>query len=98
MAITCPACNKANQTTAACARCGCDLSSLQAVVAAATAHLGDALSALRSGDWSAALAGAEASWQLCHSTDAARLGFLAASALRQTAEALHWHERSHGEY
>lgn len=91
MLLTCPACGKPGQADAACARCGCDLSALQRVAAAAAAALAKAQTALREADWSAALDWAEDSWRLLHSTEAARLAFLAAGAQGQTARALRWH-------
>lgn len=94
MALPCPACNKADQTAAACTRCGCDLSQLHAIVAAAADRLAAAQVALGAADWPAALAGAEQSWQLVHSTEAARLGFLAAGAQGDTVRTLQWHRRA----
>jgi hypothetical protein len=91
--ITCPACGKAGQTGANCARCGCDLTRLHATVEAAAAALAEARASLRATDWEAALTWAERSWQLCHSTEAARLAFLAAGALGETASALAWREQ-----
>ncbi len=94
MPITCPACNKANQTEAACTRCGCDLTRLHEIVEAAGIGISKANVALRVSDWTSALAAAEQSWQLCHSVLAARLAFLAASALGETTCALLWHQRA----
>ena len=96
MGITCPACNKPNQTGAVCARCGCDLSPLQTIVAAAAAGLSEAREALHAGDWPIAHQRARQSWGLCHSVEAARVAFLAAAALGQTAEAVNWQERAQG--
>ena len=92
MEIKCPACNKANQTETLCARCGCDLSQLRETVRAAAAALRRAHGALRAADWEEALAWARKSWGLCHTTEAARLAFLATAALGQTAPALGWHK------
>ncbi len=94
MAIPCPACNKADQTAATCGRCGCDLSKLHTIVAAAARRMTAAHAALVQDDWTAALAAAEQSWRLVHSYEAARLGFLAAGALGDTSLALHWHRRA----
>ncbi len=94
MAIPCPACNKADQTTATCARCGCDLSKLHAIVESAAARLTVARAALVGADCSGALAAVEQSWQLLHSSEAARLGFLAAGTLGDTVRALQWHRRA----
>ncbi len=93
MAIVCPACNKANQTEAACQRCGCDLSRLHEIVEAAASRLGAARAALTDGDWPGALKHAERSWRLCHTVESARVAFLAAGAARDTSSALRWHER-----
>jgi len=94
MLLTCLACNKPNQTTAACARCGCDLSELQAIVKAAAVWLAQAQTSLQVQDWAGALEQATQSWQLCHSAEAARLAFLAASADGQTSVALEWRHRA----
>ena len=66
MPITCPACNKAGQTDAACQRCGCELTHLHEIVAAAATRLARAHAALTNRDWSGALADAEGSWDLLH--------------------------------
>ena len=94
MAIPCPACNKADQTAVACTRCGCDLSQLHAIVEAAADRLAAAQTALGAANWRGALAAAERSWELLHSAEAARLGFLAAGALGDTGRALQWHRRA----
>jgi hypothetical protein len=94
MEVTCPACNKGGQTQTACARCGCDLTGLRTVAEAASAAMSAARAALRRTDWSGALDQAEASWQLLHQPNAARLAFLAAAVLRDTAAALRWRRRA----
>ena len=94
MEITCPACNKTGQTEAACARCGCDLTRLRAVLKSASAGLSAARDALGRADFSAALEHAEVSWQLRHTSAAARLAFLAAAALHDTPSALSWRRRA----
>lgn len=94
MAIACPACNKPGQTAATCVRCGCDLTALHTIVEAAASQLEQAGAAFRRGDWRAALAGAEDSWRLYRTTESARMAFLAAAALAETAQAFVWHERS----
>jgi len=92
--IACPACNKANQTEAACQRCGCDLARLHEIRAAAVACLGGATAALADGDWTAALSAAARSWRLRHTAESARIAFLAAAAAGDTARTLHWRQRA----
>lgn len=94
MPIVCPACNKANQTEAACQRCGCDLARLHEIGDAAAACLGGATAALAERDWSAAHAAAGRSWRLRHTAESARIAFLAAAALGDTARALRWRDRA----
>jgi hypothetical protein len=96
MVVTCPACNKGEQAASACARCGCDLSALHAVLEAAAASLADARAACECCDWGQALTCAERAWQLRHTPEAARLAFLAAAALGQTPCALRWHRLARG--
>ena len=96
MAIICPACNKANQTEAACSRCGCDLRALHAVLEGAQATLCQAKGALGEADWAGALGWAQRSWELCHTVEAARLAFIAAAASGQTQDALGWRQRALG--
>ena len=95
MPLTCPACNKTGQTEAACARCGCDLSRLHAVLEAAVSRLGVARAALVARDWPGALAQAERSWRLCHTVESARVAFLAAAGAGDAACAVTWHRRVH---
>ena len=94
MPIVCPACNKANQTEAACQRCGCDLARLHGLADAAAACLDGATAALADGDWPAALTAAGRSWRLRHTAESARVAFLAAAATGETARALRWRERA----
>ena len=91
MEIKCPACNKANPHEAVCTRCGCDLLRLRETLQAAAAALGQAQAALHAADWEQALAWARKSWDLRHTPAAARVAFLAAAALGQTAPALGWY-------
>ena len=93
MPLTCPACNKAGQTAAACQRCGCDLSRLHSIAAAAAGRYAAARRALEESDWSAALTRATESWRLRHSPAAAQLAFLAAAARGDGAATLRWHRR-----
>ena len=94
MALTCPACNKGEQKAAVCARCGCDLSALHAVIEAAAACMAEACHALESRAWGQALICAERAWQLRNAKEAAQLAFLAAAALGQTSRALRWRDRT----
>ena len=94
MSVTCPACNKANQTGAACSRCGCDLVQLQRILEAAASLTLQARRSLENHAWSDALAHAERSWDLFHSADAAAMAFVAAGGLGDTSGALQWHARA----
>lgn len=94
MELTCPACNKAGQTGAACQRCGCELSRLQSIAMAAAMRLEAALAALEACDWLSALDEATASWGLHRSPAAARVAFLAAAAGADHRRALSWRERA----
>jgi hypothetical protein len=92
--IVCPACNKANQTGDACQRCGCDLTQLHEIAAAAVTRLGAARTALAGRDWSTAVMEAERSWRLLHTGESAQLAFLAAAARGDGTLALRWRERA----
>ena len=94
MGITCPACNKADQADPSCARCGCDLALLHAIVEAASARLRAAEGALAAGDYRRALRHAGQSWRLWQSQDSAGLAFVAAAALGESGPALRWHRRA----
>ena len=94
MPIICPACNKGNQSGPACQRCGCDLAPLHEIGQAAAAFLEGATDALADGDWPAALTAAGRSWRLRHTTESARIAFLAAAAVGDTARALRWRDRA----
>jgi len=93
MPLKCPACGKLIDTDEndCCQRCGCDLSRLAQVVQAARGRILAATQKAQAGDWRQALCHAEQSWSLRHSETAARLAFLAAAALGETARALRWH-------
>lgn len=94
MPITCPACNKANQSAAVCQRCACDLSQLQRIDEAATERLGAARAAMAVRDWPGALARAERSWRLRNGPESARVAFVAAVGAGDTLRALRWRRRS----
>lgn len=93
MPLTCPACNKAGQTEAACSRCGCDLSRLHVVARSADARLARARMALADLDWATAHAEALAAWRLRHSAAAAEINVLACAAQGRFATAQIWRER-----
>lgn len=94
MPITCPACNKANQSAAACQRCACDLSQLLRIDEAAAERLGAARAAMADGDWAGALARAERSWRLRNCPETASVAFLAAVGAGDTLRALRWRRRA----
>ncbi|MGH8017689.1 MAG: hypothetical protein ACREIA_05260, partial [Opitutaceae bacterium] len=94
MALTCPACKKANQTESACPRCGCDLTRLHAVAGAADARLRATVASLAARDWPGALAHAERSWRLVHSRESAAAAFLAAASAEDTAGMSRWRARA----
>lgn len=93
MEILCPSCNKANQSDP-CQRCGCELTALFAVSQAAVAELRTAAHCLRTQSPEAAHEAAVRSWELRHTPEAARLGFLASLALEDFATAGYWLQRS----
>jgi hypothetical protein len=93
MEIVCPSCGKANRTTP-CVRCGCELSPLFAVCHAAEEELRAAGKCMRSGSAEEACGHAAHSWELHHTTEAARLAFLASVALGDFALGRLWHRRS----
>jgi hypothetical protein len=94
MSLTCPICKKPNQAGPVCQRCACDLSALHAIRHAAQVCLGRARRCLHNQQWIEALAEAERSWELVHSTQAARCAFVVAGAAGNTAAALRWRERA----
>ena len=96
MDIICPACGKANApaTNLACARCGCELATLEKILRGAGWHLRAAAQALRGQDWAGALKHAQRSWSLRHSIPAAELAGLAAAALGDAEEVLQWQRRT----
>jgi len=63
------------------------------VLRCADRRLRAAAKKIRECDWAAALAEAEQSWHLRHSSDAARLAFAAAAALGDTRRAIFWKNR-----
>ena len=94
--IRCPACQKPNEPGAAstCPRCGCDLSMLCQILAAAWAHLSHAKENLHEADWSAALAHAEQSWKLLHTPQSARVACLATAAMGDVENLARWRPRA----
>ena len=96
MSLTCPACRKADQAGDRCERCGCDLTRLRAIDEAASGWLVRAETALREGRREEARAAAARSWSLRHSSRAAQVAFVAASAGSDTGAALAWRRRALG--
>lgn len=93
MELTCPACRKLNTLAAdsrECGRCGCDLDQLAHIATAARRYRQEAMQCLRAGDWPAALAQAERSWELRHTREAAQVACLAAAASRQGSALKQW--------
>jgi hypothetical protein len=93
MEIVCPSCNKANESDP-CQRCGCELGPLFALRHAAAVQLSTAAQHLRNGSPAEAGEAALRAWELHHSADAARLGFLANLARGDFAVASEWLQRS----
>lgn len=85
MQIVCPACGKTMLLrpggTGTCDRCGCDLSSLRDIQAAAAGLLMLAKEALVAGEHHAALEYADRSWSMVRGGQSASVACLAASAL-----------------
>ena len=92
MEIVCPSCGKTNEMNL-CRRCGCDLSSLFAIVAAAGIELVAAGKCLRTANACDARKHATRSWQLRHAPGAARSAFIACVVLGDFADARMWHQR-----
>ncbi len=95
MTVICPACKKTNEESEAraCSRCGCDLSALREILAAAVAHLSRAKNNLRQADWAAALVEAEYSWKLLHTAHSAHLAALASAAMGNVHGLQRWRQR-----
>lgn len=93
MEIICPSCNKANRTDA-CERCGCELATLFQIRHAAAAQLSAAARHLRASSPAEAGEAALQAWELHHTPEAARLGFLAGVARGDFEVALQWLQRS----
>ena len=96
MTIQCPACSKENDAAATsdCARCGCDLSMLRQIAAAAAAHLRRALETLTRAEWPLALAHAQRSWELVHTRQSAQAACLAAAATGDLRALTGWRRRA----
>jgi len=95
MNLTCPACKKINEIgeSAACQRCGCDLTALIGISQAASYRLADAADRLRSGQCRQALICAEEAWTLVHTAEAAQLACLAACVLGHDELLRKWRKR-----
>jgi len=91
--MKCPACGKtdADRDGSGCRRCGCELNQLQAITQRAIRHLAGAKRYLQQEDWLQALHHAESSWTLVHSSLAARLAFLASTALHNDLQMIRWY-------
>ena len=103
MRIQCPACGKQNEIDSSdpsddpsdlCARCGCDLSALREIQAAAADHLSLAKKGLQEGAWAEALAHAQRSWQLVHASHSARVACLGAAAMGDSVRLVRWRARA----
>ena len=92
MEITCPSCKKLNRSDP-CQRCGCELESLFAIRRAAISELAHGLRFLEKKDFESAGDAAARSWQLLHTPEAARVGFLASMGTGDSAAALSWLQR-----
>jgi hypothetical protein len=93
MEIICPSCSKANAADP-CPRCGCELGALFSVRQAAAEQLATAARHLRATSPAEAAEAALQAWELHHTPEAARLGFLAAVAEGEFEIATQWLQRS----
>lgn len=93
MELKCPGCAK---LTAAqeCPRCGSDLAVLFALRQTATEDLTRAALLLRQRQPASAYTFANSSWEKIHSTEAAKLAFLAALGTGDFASASFWHAQA----
>ncbi len=95
MKIICPACGKSNSLEdGICSRCACGLEKLAAILRLAAVYCHEAEARLRAVDGPGALEKAQASWDLRHSAEAARLAFLASLLNGDFAAATHWYKNS----
>ena len=74
----CPACKRLNIDTSECSRCGCDFSLLLVIDQKAQIELTKGIEKLKEKDGIKAFEHASRSWLLKKTSQAARLGFLAA--------------------
>ena len=99
MEIKCPSCRKLNRLDESepdnrqCKRCGGDLARLYMVARAAGYKLDESKIFLSKMKPETALTLAEESWQLKHSTEAAKLAFLALVAKKNYTPAFAWYLR-----
>ncbi|MGR3317542.1 MAG: hypothetical protein ACUZ8O_03610 [Candidatus Anammoxibacter sp.] len=99
MEIKCPSCRKLNRLDESepdnrqCKRCGGDLARLYMVARASEYKINESKIFLSKKNPDTALAFAEESWQLKHSTEAAKLAFLASAAKRNYTLAFAWYLR-----
>ncbi|MGR3218626.1 MAG: hypothetical protein ACUZ8H_02260 [Candidatus Anammoxibacter sp.] len=100
MEIKCPSCRKLNRFDESeagnrqCRRCGGDLARLYLVARAAEHKINESKRFLLEKKPDTAMTLAEESWQLKHSTEAAKLAFLASVAKKNYTPAFSWYLRS----
>lgn len=98
MQLSCPACGKKTMTTRdaemTCDRCGCDLSTLREILAAAGRLLHSARIALVHGKYGDALLSAQSSWELVHNPLCVHLACIAAFASGDADGLARWRKRS----
>lgn len=98
MEIICPVCTKKNELTEggseSCVRCGGDLSMLRLVLDCAGRYLSEAKAGLEGKNWEAAMAAAERSWNLLHTTESAAVVCVAAAALGEMDVLALWRKRA----
>ena len=97
--LKCPACGKVNGLEEKiCSRCACNLEKLAMIISMADWYCDQASVRLRAGDGTGALAKARASWDLRHTSRAARLAFLAALLNGDFVAATRWYTRRNGNH
>ncbi len=91
MEIKCPSCKKLNFDSPVCARCGCGLNMLIAILQAAESEISASKEKLLKGEFPDALEHAIQSWNLKKSSNAAKLAFLANVSTGKYEDALEWY-------
>ena len=95
MEIKCPSCRKLNTSDCRdyqCRRCGGDLSKLFEIVNMAQNKIDEAKQAFLNELPGDAMVYAEESWRLKHSTEAAKLAFLASVGRKEYLDAYKWYQ------